>query len=148
MAIRKWIDEADTVVFCVSANKKVKNARKVYYDETWFRSKLEYYVYRRLKELGINFEYEKNRFTLIHPFEYQGEKVRPMTYKPDFVGKTFIIEAKGNATDAWKVRVKLVKRRFAKDYPHYKYYQVSSMKAFEEIIDEIQLRETNYKNIA
>ena len=122
-------------------NKKVKNAKRELYDNIWFRSRLEVYVYKRLKSLNVNFEYEKHRYTIIYPFEYQEEKVRAMTYKPDFVGETFIIEVKGHKTDAWLVREKLVKRRLSKDYPHMKFYQISSQKQFESIADEILNRE-------
>lgn len=126
-------------------NKKVRNAKKVFYDNIWFDSSLEAYVYWRLVSLGIDFEYGITKYVLIYPFEYQDEKVRQMTYKPDFVGKTFVIETKGWRTDAWSVREKLIKRRLKKDYPQLKYYIVTSMEKFEEIVDDLIKRENNLK---
>jgi hypothetical protein len=67
-------------------NKKVKNATPVEADGIHFRSKLELYCYNILKSHQILSEYEQKTFTLLDSFEYQGEKIRPMTYKPDFTG--------------------------------------------------------------
>lgn len=67
---------------------KVRNATPNIYDGIKFRSKLETYTYKKLKEAGIDAEYESTHFELIPKFEYNGEKVRAMTYLPDFVGKT------------------------------------------------------------
>lgn len=79
---------------------KVKNATPTQYDGIKFRSKLEAYTYKKLKEAKVYAEYEPTHFELIPKFEYQGEKVRAMTYLPDFVGKDFIIECKGLMGDA------------------------------------------------
>ena len=79
---------------------KVKNATPTQLDGIKFRSKLEAYTYKKLKEANIKAEYEPIHFELIPKFEYQGEKVRAMTYLPDFVGKDFIIECKGLMGDA------------------------------------------------
>lgn len=79
---------------------KVKNATPNVYDGIKFRSKLETYTYKKLKEAKIKANYEPTHFELIPKFEYQGEKVRAMTYLPDFVGKDFIIECKGLMGDA------------------------------------------------
>ena len=45
-------------------NKKVKNARITIYDGISFKSKLEVYCYKKLKENGIPFEYEPKVYTL------------------------------------------------------------------------------------
>lgn len=142
--------DVELIRFCtrspkITENKKVKNAKKVFYDNIWFDSGLEAYVYSRLVELKINFTYATQRYEIIHPFVYQGEKVRAMTYKPDFVGRSFMIEVKGWKTDAWRVREKLVKRRLSKDYPELKYYTISSKDAFDSIINEIIDRENDIK---
>ncbi len=81
-------------------NKKVRNATPLFYDGIKFKSKLEVYCYNKLKENNIKAPYEENTFTIIDNFIYNGEKVRKMTYKPDFVGKDFVIECKGKANDA------------------------------------------------
>ena len=86
---------------------KVRNAQPNEYDGIKFRSKLETYTYKALKNAGIDAKYEAEHFLLIPKFEYNGEKIRPMTYLPDFVGKGFVIECKGFPNEAWPLREKL-----------------------------------------
>ena len=81
-------------------NTKVKNATPVTYDEINFRSKLEVYCYKKLKQNNISAGYESHIFTLLDSFRFNNEIVRKMTYKPDFVGENFIIECKGQMNDA------------------------------------------------
>ncbi len=90
-------------------NKKIKNARITVIDGIKFRSGLEAFTYKLLKESGIKCEYEPYSIELIPPFEYNGAKIRGATYKPDFVGEDWIIEVKGFETDAFKIRWKLFK---------------------------------------
>ena len=131
-----------------SPNKKVKNATPTIVGGIQFLSKLEAYTYEQLLENNIPCEYAKVRYEIIKPFVYDNEKVRAMTYKPDFTGDNFVIECKGHCTDAWKVRVKLIKRRFSKDYKHLKFYIVSSKKLVDEMIKEIKENvHNNKKNI-
>lgn len=100
------------------ANKKVRNAEKIRYDGIQFQSKLEVYCYKKLKEFGLEFEYEPEAFELMPKFEYdttcvesykKGSKwsfgnkskvVRAIKYKPDFVNlkDKWIIECKGQET--------------------------------------------------
>lgn len=86
----------------MSVNKKVRNATPLVYENIKFRSKLEVYCYKKLKENNINAEYESTQYVLLDSFKYNGENIRKMTYKPDFVGTNFIIECKGRANDALK----------------------------------------------
>jgi hypothetical protein len=44
------------------------------------------YTYELLEKNEIFNNYEAYSYTLIPAFEFNGEKVRPITYKPDFVG--------------------------------------------------------------
>ena len=88
-----------------SVNKKVKNATPVQIDEISFKSKLEGYVYSRLKEEKLKADYEPIKFELVPSF--QDKKIRPMTYTPDFVGNNFIIEAKGRPNDVFPYKWKL-----------------------------------------
>lgn len=91
------------------ANKKVKNAVCLEVDGIKFRSKLEVYAYKALREADIPFEYEKHKFDLLPSFTYKDEKIRGASYKPDFVGDGWIIETKGYATDVFNLRWKLFK---------------------------------------
>ena len=70
----------------VPSKGRVKNATPNEYDGIKFRSKLETYTYKKLKEAKINADYEQHRFQLLPAFQYGNKKYRPMTYLPDFVG--------------------------------------------------------------
>lgn len=96
-------------------NKKVRNAKKINFDNIQFQSRLELYCYKKLKEANLEFEYEPQSFELMPKFEYdlscfesykkntkwlfgiKSKLVRSITYKPDFVNLKdgWIIECKG-----------------------------------------------------
>lgn len=92
-------------------NKKVKNATPMIVDNIKFKSKLEVYCYQQLKEAGLKADYEGKKYTLLSKFEYNDEKIRPITFKPDFPANngSFIIECKGFSNDAFPLRWKLFK---------------------------------------
>lgn len=90
-------------------NKKVLNATPTTIDSILFKSKLEANTYKELKKQKIHAEYEPIKFVLLDKFEFQGSKLRQMTYTPDFVGTDFIIECKGMETDAFRLKWKLFK---------------------------------------
>lgn len=117
---------------------KVKNATPNTYDGIRFRSKLETYTYKKLKEANILADYEPTHFELLPKFEYQGEKVRAMTYLPDFVGKDFIIECKGLMGDSFPLRWKIFKYTLMKSNSNYKPYLVRNKKQVDELIDKLK----------
>lgn len=116
---------------------KVRNATPNIYDGIKFRSKLETYTYKKLKEAGIDAEYESIHFELIPKFEYNGEKVRAMTYLPDFVGKNFIIECKGLVTDSFPLRWKIFKYYLKQENKDYKLFLVRNQKQVNEMVNEL-----------
>lgn len=118
---------------------KIKNATPNVYDGIKFRSKLETYTYKKLKEAKIKANYEPTHFELIPKFEYQGEKVRAMTYLPDFVGKDFIIECKGLMGDSFPLRWKIFKYTLMKQNSNYKLYLVRNQKQVDELINKLKL---------
>ena len=65
---------------------KVRNATPNEYNGIKFRSKLETYTYKKLKEADITADYEMHRYELLPAFTFNDRKYRPMTYLPDFVG--------------------------------------------------------------
>lgn len=88
------------------------NSKKKKIDGIEFASSLEAYTYTKLKEAGIEFEYEGKTFEVLPSFRFtskyhqstQGKKemtdktgklVRAVTYTPDFVGDGWVIETKG-----------------------------------------------------
>lgn len=129
---------------------KIKNASKVTYDGIDFRSKLESFMWKQLKDNKIYAEYEKHKYVLLKEFEWMGEKVREMTYTPDFVSPTFIIECKGYPNEVWPIKLKLFKKLMV-DYvmPHALYIprnqeqckevvkQILAIKALEELKQKI-----------
>jgi hypothetical protein len=118
-------------------NKKIKNATKLEIDGIKFKSNLEAYCYKHLKEADIDdFQYEQIKFVLQEPFTFSnssvelyertvdGKKVRDfgevtsniraITYTPDFVmirpDKTgYVIETKGFRTDQFTLKWKMFK---------------------------------------
>lgn len=115
---------------------KVKNATPNEYDGIKFRSKLETYTYKKLKEANIYSEYEQHRYELLPAFTFQGSKIRAITYLPDFVGNNFIIECKGFPNEAWPLREKLFKY-YLKD-TNYKFYIVHTQKEVDKLISELK----------
>src|SRR5574344_88407 len=103
---------------------KVRNAPKVSKYGIDFKSKLECYTYEAFINAGIPVKYEPKHFTLIPKFEYLGEKIRPITYLPDFIGKNFIVECKGLITDSFPLRFKLFKRYLKQHHSNTKIYLV------------------------
>ena len=89
----------------------VRSKKKVI-DGIEFASSLEAYAYTKLKEEGIEFEYEGKTFEVLPAFKFEatylasspkkkelgektGKAVRAITYTPDFVGDGWVIETKG-----------------------------------------------------
>ena len=118
----KFIKRKKTAV----GNKKVKNATEIILDGIKFKSKLEAYCYRRLKEEGFEPSYQGNKITLLEgfapeenfliyipkmvggkkvPIERDTRRVRAITLTPDFMfyfaGYKIIVETKGNPNDAY-----------------------------------------------
>ena len=103
-------------------------SKKITYDGIKFASGLERYMYMALKKAKIKAKYEGQTFELIPSFEFnlesierqsngKGEykdrgckKILPIKYKPDFVGRDFVIECKGRANESFPLRWKLFKR--------------------------------------
>jgi len=118
----------------------VKSKKKTI-DGITFASSLEAYTYTKLKEEGIDFEYEGESFELLPSFKFlgtylssspkkkeltdkSGKTVRAITYTPDFVSHTekFIIETKGFVPSnhsfplRWKLFLKYLKDNDMEDY--------------------------------
>jgi hypothetical protein len=116
----------------------VRNATPTVIDGIQFKSKLEGYCYKQLKAHNINSSYEPKSYLLLPAFEYNGEKIRKMTYKPDFVGDGFIIECKGQANDAFPLRWKIFKYTLHLQGETTKLYLVRNHKQIDEAIQNIQ----------
>ena len=129
-----------------TSNKKVKNATPTVYKDIKFRSKLEMYTYKKLEQAKINAEYEMHRFELIPAFVFLGKKIRAMTYLPDFVGDSFIIECKGFGNDAWPLREKLFKYKLFLTQDNSEFYVVHNQKEVENCINRILTKNDSNSN--
>ena len=120
---------------------RVRNATKVDAYGLHFRSKLELYTYEAFMKAGIPVLYEPKHFELLPKFEYLGEKIRPITYLPDFIGKykgfRFIVECKGLMGDSFPLRYKLFKHYLKKHRSKAKCYLVRNHKQVDEMIEDI-----------
>lgn len=121
---------------------RVRNATKVDKYGLHFRSKLECYTYEAFINAGIPVMYEPKHFTLLEKFDYLGEKIRPITYLPDFIGKyngkRFIVECKGLMGDSFPLRYKLFKHYLKRHRSNAKCYLVRNHKQVDEMIEDIK----------
>ena len=117
---------------------RIKNATPTQYDGIKFRSKLEVYTYKKLKEANIYAEYEQYRYMLLPSFIFENKTVRAITYLPDFVGSNFIIECKGFPNEAWPLREKLFKYYLTNNMPNYSFYLVRNQKQVDELINKLK----------
>ena len=120
-----------------SNKERVKNATKVDKYELHLRSKLECYTYEALMKAGIPVKYEPKHFTLLPKFEYLQEKIRPITYLPDFIGNGFVVECKGLIGDSFPLRFKLFKYYLKRHRSKMKCYLVRNHKQVDEMIQEL-----------
>ena len=111
----------------ISRKKGPVTSKVVSYDGITFKSGLEKYMYKALKDANIPCEYEKHTFELLPSFTFKhdcierqanskgdfinrgNKKVLNLKYTPDFIGDGFIIETKGRANDAFPLRWKMFK---------------------------------------
>lgn len=117
---------------------KVRNATPNEYNGIKFRSKLETYTYKKLKEADITADYEMHRYELLPAFTFNDKKYRPMTYLPDFVGKNFIIECKGYPNEAWPLREKLFRYYLYSNRLDIDFYVVHTQKEVDELIKKLK----------
>ncbi len=141
-----------------SAGGKVRNAQRLKYYGIQFKSKLELYTYKKLKEANLKFSYEKETFTLIDKFDYEGRSmelfkrhgvktfdwqrphVRGMTYTPDFTSmrNNWIIECKGHPNDAFPIKWKMFKQYMNNTHPGFTLYMPRNHKHVDIVVQHIK----------
>ena len=124
---------------------RVKNATSVDKYGIHFRSKLELYTYEAFMKAGIPVKYEPKHFTLLPKFDYLCEKIRPITYLPDFIGKGFVVECKGLIGDSFPLRYKLFKYYLKRHRSKMTCYLVRNHKQVDEMIQELLSQKQNEK---
>jgi hypothetical protein len=137
---------------------KIRNANPLIIDNIRFKSKLEVYCYKRLKEEKIEFKYEEYTFDLMTTFKFnsssiemnktKGKKdfkestnnIRAITYTPDFVNleQKWIIECKGYPNDAFPLKWKLFKRYLVDKNIKITLYVPRNQKHIDEVIQLIK----------
>ena len=144
----------------MTENKKVKNAKKHFYDGLTFKSGLEVYLYKRLKEKEIPFAYEPEKFILQDGFKlyktiiYSSNKKKQfvnnsssiinITYTPDFYinksGLHIYIDTKGFKNDSYPIKRKLFLSILEKSKKQFYFFEPCNQKQCEcvlEILDKI-----------
>ena len=139
---------------------RVKNVQLSKVDGISFRSRLEAFTYKELKNSGLKFDYEKEKFVLLDKLNYEGisiEKrkkkgklvfdqaltsIRSTTYLPDFTNLKdgWIIEVKGLKSDVFNLKWKLFKHYLVKNNLNYDLYMPGSKKQILQCIDLIKNR--------
>ena len=106
-------------------NGRIQGVQETEYKGRTFRSKLEAQTAETLDKLGIPYAYEERKIELIEGFRspFQKEKVRSITYKPDFEIGSIIIECKGFETPEWKIKKKLLFKWLQENEPFTVFYQ-------------------------
>ena len=110
---------------------RIQNVSPKEYGGRKFRSTLEAEAAEMLDLMGIPFEYETRKITLLEGFDcpFQKDKVRAIHYTPDFIlNKNIIIECKGFETPEWKNKKKYIYKYFMEKEPDILFYEVHSRK--------------------
>ena len=91
-------------------SERIVNVHEQDYGGKHFRSTLEAQTAKTLDALGISYQYEERKIELIEGFRspFQKDKVRAVTYTPDFIIGPLMLECKGFETPEWKLKKKLV----------------------------------------
>ena len=130
-------------------------SKKVIVDNIEFKSGLEAYMYKALKDAGIKAKYEGVSYELIPSFDFKnkcyerqanskgeyknrgGKTIRKVTYTPDFTGTGFIIECKGRPNESFPIRWKLFKIYVSKKLPNVNIYKPQNQKECDETVSLI-----------
>lgn len=145
------------------AKGKIKNAQALEINGIKFKSKLEYFTYKKLLEFGIHdFKYEEYKFNLLNPFEFNNEcyevnkktknfevvknDIRAITYLPDF-GKIhedktgWIMECKGFPNDAFPLKWKWFKQHLMENGYNLTIYKPNNQ---QNVLKAIELIKNKY----
>ncbi len=119
-------------------SERIQNVQPKEYGGRTYRSTLEAETAQTLDALGIPFQYEERKILLQEGFRcpYQKDKVRDLTYTPDFTIGPIMLECKGFETPEWKIKKKLVFKWLMDNEPDTIFYQIhDARKALLEALD-------------
>lgn len=117
----------------------VDQHEEISYNGRKFRSKLEVQTAQTLDALGIPYQYEERKIELLEGFRcpYQKNKVKGITYKPDFLIGSIMLECKGFETPEWKIKKKYVFKWLMENEPDTVFYQIHDAgKSLVEMLDK------------
>lgn len=137
---------------------KIRNAKALIIDGISFKSKLEAYCYKKLKDANLSFKYEGYVFVLQDKFKYPHKtielvkygttksfkqsniNIREITYKPDFVStdNNWVIECKGYPNDTFAMKWKMFKYFLYKNNMKVDLYVPRNHKQIDETIEMIK----------
>lgn len=106
--------------------ERIQNVHEKWYKGIKYKSTLEADTAEALDKMGLPIRYEERVLTVFEGFRcsYQKEKVRDITYKPDFWVGDIILECKGFETPEWKLKKKLVFKYLKENEPNIIFYQI------------------------
>lgn len=119
--------------------ERIVNVHPKSYNGIKYRSTLEAETARNLDFLGIPFTYEARKIVLLDGFycPFQKEKVRQITYTPDFEIGNIMIECKGFETPEWRNKKKYLFKYLMDNEPDTIFYQIhDSRKSLLEVLDK------------
>ena len=118
--------------------ERIVNVHEADYGGKHFRSTLEAETAKVLDALGIPYQYEDRKIELIEGFRspFQKDKVRSVTYTPDFTIGPIMLECKGFETPEWKIKKKLVFKWLQENEPDTIFHQIhDARKSLLEMLD-------------
>ena len=119
-------------------SERIQNVHAQEYNGRKYRSTLEARTAEVLDALGIPYAYEERKIELQEGFRspFQKERVRSITYIPDFIIGPIILECKGFETPEWKIKKKLVFKWLQDNEPDAFFYQVhDARKQLLQVLD-------------
>ena len=107
-------------------SSRIQNVHPKEYKGVKYKSTLEAETAEALDNMGLPIRYEERRITILEGFRcpYQKDKVRDVTYKPDFLIGDIIIECKGFETPEWMLKKKLIFKYLMEHEPEAIFYQI------------------------
>ena len=111
-------------------SERIQNVKQKEWNGIKFRSTLEADTAKNLDGMGIEYKYEERKIILQEAFysPYQKDKVRYISYTPDFEVGNIIIECKGFETPEWKIKKKLLFKWLQENEPNTCFYQIKNSK--------------------
>lgn len=119
-------------------SERIVNVHEQDYGGQHFRSTLEAQTAETLDKMGIPYAYEERRIELLKGFKspFQKDKVRSITYTPDFIIGPIMLECKGFETPEWKIKKKLLFKYLQENEPCTIFYQIhDARKALLQVLD-------------